>query len=62
MSQLTKAFSVNKMGFSPAGGTPVGVALKSEPAHAAEREPVGRTGDFSTLMRTVARRVEGKPP
>ena len=64
MSQLTKAFSVNKKGFSPAGGAGVGVGvvLKPEPEHAAESEPVGGTGDFSTPMRTVAQRVEGQPP
>ncbi len=62
MSQLTKAFSVNKKGFSPAGGAAVGVVLKPEPEHAAESEPVGGTGDFSTPMRTVAQRVEGEPP
>ncbi len=62
MSQLTEAFSVNKRGFSPAGGAAVALVLKPEPEHAADSEPVGRTGDLSTLMRTVARRIEGEPP
>ena len=62
MSQLTKAFSVNKGGSSPAGGAAVGVVLKPEPEHAPESEPVGGTGEFSTLMRAVGQRVEGEPP
>jgi len=44
MSQLAKAFSVDKKGFSPAGGAAVGVVLKPEPEHAAENEPVGGNG------------------
>ena len=62
MSQLTNPFSVNKKGFSPAGAAAVGVVLKPEPEDSAESEPVRATGDFSTLMRTVAHRVEGEPP
>ena len=62
MNQLTNPFSVNEKGFSPAGGVGVGVVLKPKPEHAAESEPVGGMGDFSTLMRTVAHRVEGQQP
>ena len=62
MSQLTKASLVNKGGFSPAGGAAVALVLKPEPEHGAESEPVGGTGDLSTLMRTVARRIKGEPP
>ena len=58
--QLMKAFSVKK-GLSPAGPG-FGVVLKPEPEHAAESEPVGGTGEFTTRMRCVAQRVEGEPP
>lgn len=60
MSRLTRAFSVNKTGFSPAGGAAVGEV--PAPEHSAESEPVGAIGDSSTPMRTVAQRVEGEPP
>ena len=62
MSQLMKAFSVDKKGFSPAGAAAPGVVLKPEPKHASESEPVGVTGDCSISMRTNAERVEGGPP
>ena len=61
MSQLTKAFLVNKKGFGPAGGA-VGLVLKPAPVRAAESEPVGGTDDLSTRMPTGAQRVEGEPP
>ncbi len=60
MSQLTKAFWVNKTGFSPAGCAAVGVV--PEPELSAVSEPVGATGVLSAPMRTVAQRVEGEPP
>ncbi len=62
MSQPTQDFSVKEKGSSPAGGGAVGVVLKPEPEHAAESEPVGATGDSSTLMRTLAQQVEGESP
>jgi hypothetical protein len=62
MSQLTKAFSVNKGGSSSAGGAAFGVVLMQEPEHAPESKPIGGTGEFSTLTRAVGQRVEGEPP
>ncbi len=62
MRQLTKDFSVNKVGFNPAGDAAAALVLKPAPDHPAESEPVGATGVFSTPMRTVAQRVEGEPP
>jgi len=62
MSQLTKAFSVNWTGFSPAEGEVVGVVLKPEPEHVAERQLIGEPGDSSTLLRSVAQRVQGERP
>ena len=62
MSQLTEDFSVNEVGFNPAGDAAAALVLKPEPEHAAESEPVGATGGYSTPMRTVVQRVEGEPP
>ena len=62
MSRLTKTFPVNRRVVRRPGGSDVGMAPRPEREHAAEREPVRETREFSTPMPTMDHRAARERP